>query len=461
MSNLSLSLHKSKHHAQMIVWFMVISFGVIATISTALGTLMSRHVTRQMLDRDLVVSMEFLNALVRDEGVSSYFYGDKQNPNAAAMEEFLYHVAHLPTVVGANVFGADRTVLWSSDPTRIGHVYSDNEELEAAMRGELNFKLEDIDDRHDKSEFIEFPEGIDLFVEAYIPIWSEDRTYAIGAIEIYKAPNHLIDAIHRGRMLVWAGAVLSGLVLYGGLLIVVIYATRILQRQEARLIETERLAVVGEMASAVAHGLRNPLAAIRSCAELALEDDLPATSREPISDIISQSDRLETWIRAFLIRAREQPDAASRLLPLDPIIRVCLSNFNAQMKARDITCSFSEDDNCPLIMMPAPELEQVLNSALANSIEAMGSGGSIEIRRTMRSDGRAHLTITDTGPGIPDEMKAGLFKPFVSGKPSGMGVGLALARRIMERFGGTLNLDNVPPDGVEVRLTIPAQGTAA
>lgn len=460
MSNFSLLLRDSPHHFRVLVWFMVVSFAVIALISVLLGTLLSRYVTRQMLDRDMVVSMQFLNSLVRVEHVTSYFYGDTQNPHAPQMEEFFNHVANLPSVVGANVYGGDRSILWSSDPSLIGRKFRDNEDLEAAMRGELHSQLGNIEGR-DKAEYVNFPEDLDTFIEGYLPIWSVDGRYVVGVVEVYKSPERLIAAIQKGKIFIWTGAALGGLFLYGGLLVVIIYATRVLQRQEARLIESERLAVVGEMASAVAHGLRNPLAAIRSCAELALEDDLREDAREPVSEIINQSDRLESWIRAFLVRAREQPDAVARLNPLDPIIRDCLSNFSAQMKSRGIVCSFKDDEECPLIAMPAPELEQVLNSALSNSIEAMKGGGRIKIRRTMQVDGRVLITITDTGPGIPDELKSRLFKPFETGKSSGLGVGLALARRIMERFGGSLSLENAPIHGAEVTLTIPAQGTSA
>jgi len=460
MSNFSLSLRDSPRHLRLIVWFMVVSFAVIAMISVLVGTLMTRFITHQMLERDMSVSMQFLNSLVRVEQVTSYFYGDTQNPSGPQMEEFFEHVASFPAILGANVYGGDRSILWSSDPSLIGRAFRDNEDLEAAMRGELHSQLEEIEG-HGKPEYVEFPEGIDTFIEGYLPIWSTDGQYVVGAIEIYKSPERLITAIQKGRILVWTGAALGGLFLYGGLMVVVIYATRVLQRQEARLVDTERLAVVGEMASAVAHGLRNPLAAIRSCAELVLEEDLPEDAREPISDIINQSDRLESWIRAFLVRAREQPDAAARLTPLDPIIQNCMSSFSAQMKARDIVCSFNSDEDGPLIGMPAPELEQVLNSALSNSIEAMKVGGRIKIRRMMQVDGRVCITITDTGPGIPDALKSRLFKPFETGKSSGMGVGLALARRIMERFGGSLSLENAPPYGVEVMLTIPAQGVSA
>ena len=87
MSNFSLSLRDSPRHLRLIVWFMVVSFAVIAMISVLVGTLMTRFITHQMLERDMSVSMQFLNSLVRVEQVTSYFYGDTQNPSGPQMEE--------------------------------------------------------------------------------------------------------------------------------------------------------------------------------------------------------------------------------------------------------------------------------------------------------------------------------------------------------------------------------------
>ena len=229
-----------------------------------------------------------------------------------------------------------------------------------------------------------------------------------------------------------------------------------LVRQEARTVETERLAVVGEMASAVAHGLRNPLASIRSCAELTIDDDIPEASRETLRDITDQVDRLEGWIRSFLIRSRRDPGSLSEQAQIDHVIARCIDGFQPQLARRGIAVSVTPGAGSPMVLGRPAELEQVLNTILSNGIEAVPDGGQMSITWTNTSHGTLEVRVTDTGPGIPAEMLHKVFEPFQTGKASGLGVGLALGRRIAERMGGSLDLANGPLHGAIVTLRLPA-----
>ena len=125
------------------------------------------------------------------------------------------------------------------------------------------------------------------------------------------------------------------------------------------------------------------------------------------------------------------------------------------MKERGIAMDFVATGQSPLVIAQPTELEQVLNCVLSNSMEAIRSDGKINIKREIQSDGRTCILIKDNGPGIPAEMLERLFSPFESGKPTGLGVGLVLARQILERLGGSLELRNRKRKGAEVRCTIP------
>lgn len=102
------------------------------------------------------------------------------------------------------------------------------------------------------------------------------------------------------------------------------------------------------------------------------------------------------------------------------------------------------------------ELEQVLNTILSNGIEAMEDGGVLSVSWTNRADGMVEVRVSDTGPGIPDDMLHKVFEPFQTGKAAGLGVGLALGRRIAERMGGSLDLANGALHGAVVTLRLPA-----
>ncbi|MEQ9039013.1 MAG: ATP-binding protein [Silicimonas sp.] len=454
-----LSLRDSPHYMKVLAIFVVTSFLAIFTTTVVLSQYLANYMTTNMMMRDAVVSMEFLNSIVRVE---------EQDPRSFTMtrasgltddpetEEFFIHVSRLPDVFRANVYAASGEILWSSDPELIGQIFEDNQELETALRGELHPEIVVVE-RGEKEEHVGLPDNVEEFIEFYIPIWAESGDTIIGAVEVYKAPESLLATIHRVVTLAWLGAVISGAVLFAALLFVVYYAARILKRQEQRLIETERLAVVGEMASAVAHGLRNPLAAIRSCAELAADDDIPTETRNTVLEITDQVDRLEAWIRSFLTRTRNEPELAADTAHVDMIIQNCIRGFSAQLAKRGIRVEVQQSSGSPVAAAASSEVEQVLNTILSNAIEAMKTGGLLAIRWHSAPGGRIAIEVEDTGPGLSPEQMERLFVPFQTSKSSGLGVGLALGRRIAERLGGTLDLKNRPECGVAVTLTLPAK----
>ncbi len=439
---------------------MGISLLLIALNSLGLAWFLSNNMAREMLQRDAVVSMQFVNSIVRVQGATDYFHGDKQTANTPAMEEFFRHVADLPDVVRANVYGADRSMLWSSNRDLIGMRFEANPDLEKAFEGRQDPGIKQVD-RDRKPEHVNFPMGVTSFVEFYVPIWSESRDRVVGAVEVYKVPVQLLNAIEMIRRYVWIGSLLGAAALYAAILVVARHARRLLRAQEARTVEAERLAVVGEMASAVAHGLRNPLASIRSCAELALDDAIPEATRQPIQDIIDQSDRLERWIRSFLEQSRGHDDSTSQPLQIDSVINECVDAFRHQMSSRGIRPLLSCEGASPIVLAHSAELGQVFNSVIANSIEAIEHDGEIRIERRLSAQGMVHIDFIDTGPGIAPEVLDRLFKPFSTTKSSGLGVGLALARRIVERLGGTVEIANAAKrgagtgaDAVGARVTV-------
>ncbi len=433
--------------------FILFSLIAIAFVVAIFSWALSRQVTQKTLERDFTVSTEFVNSVVRLRNATSYFYGEVLSGSAPEVEQFFRDLAARPDVFRANVYGFDRTIIWSSDPDMIGRRFDGNTELEAAFRNDPNPKIS-LARNHDKEEHASLPENVSEFIEHYLPIWAGDASRVIGAVEVYRSPENLLRSIHDMRRLIWIGAAVASILLFAMLVLVVWYANRLLRVQERRLVEAERLAVVGEMTTAVAHGFRNPLASIRSCAELALEDDLTPDARRSITDIVSQSDRLESWIRGFLISARDQDGAP--VCRLDDVVRESLGGFAAQLQGRNITCRFRDAGDSPLVGAAHAELGQVLNTLLSNSIEAIQQDGEIRIQREIGADGFVRLEVADTGPGLSSDAANHLFEPFATSKSSGVGVGLSLAHRFVERSGGTLEIVNSDAGGARALVRLPA-----
>ncbi len=178
----------------------------------------------------------------------------------------------MPDVIRVKVFEPDGKVAWSSDHRIIGKQYPKNDDLEAAFAGELVVEM--AEPTNAKAEYAFLAEGT-RFVETYVPLWDVNNERVLGVLEVYKTPRTLFAAIASGQQLVWASGVGGGIVLLALLLWIVRNADTIIRRQQGQLVEAEAFATVGEVASAIAHGFRNPLASIRSSAEVSLEIDVP------------------------------------------------------------------------------------------------------------------------------------------------------------------------------------------
>lgn len=448
-------MRESPHHLRMVALAALGSLVAILVTTTVLTGLLSRYTVEQMILREARISADFLNSVVRVEEADDYFTGNGNPPGD--VKEFIAHLGRMPDVFRANVYSGSGRVLWSTDKDIVGQTFPENNELAAALRGELHPVLGNVNDPDEKEEHVgigaELADPGGEFIEYYIPIFAENETDVVGAVEVYKSSATLSATLAHIRLMAWMGALAASGILFTALLALAAYSSRILKRQEARLIAAERLAVVGDMASAVAHGLRNPLAAIRSCAELTVEEDIPPSSRQSVQAIIDQVDRLEGWIRSFLTRGGADAPVTARL---DAVVTRALDNFAGQCARRGITL---RPDSLPALTVAAPpaEVEQVLNTLLSNAVEAMRDGGTLTVSCATAGGNRVAVTIRDTGPGLSDTARATLFTAFRTTKASGLGVGLALGRRIAERVGGRLDVQNRADGarGVEARLTLP------
>jgi signal transduction histidine kinase len=227
-----------------------------------------------------------------------------------------------------------------------------------------------------------------------------------------------------------------------------------IRAQLERLVEAEIFATIGEMSSAVAHGIRNPLAAIRSSAELAL-DGGPDVALEAARDIIAEADRLAEWVRNLLSTTRPLP-AGTEAVALQTLVAATMDHFARDMEKRGISSSLDVADDLPLAKGDPLLLQHVLHSLLANAVEAIQQDGTIEVAgKSDPGQRRIELTIRDSGPGMKAEQLKRVFTPFYTTKPKGLGVGLALAKRIVERFGGRIAIDSTPGRGTEVCLSMP------
>lgn len=432
-------------------WFSLLSFFSILFITLVSALLLSRFLTHNMLQRDAIVTMEFVQSIAQAENTSSYFESGDSEKTKAIFENFFKRIATMPEVVRANVYAADRTILWSDDARFIGHRYHLNPQLETALSGALAV-TGGTSGKPSKPEHV-FDKEVPYFAEIYIPIWNSNKEKVIGVVEVYKVPLTLFHAIEEGKRLVWISAVVGGFFIYGSLFWIVRRATLTIRRQQEQLVESETMAAIGEMASAVAHGIRNPLASIRSSAEVALESR--PHFRSTAEEIIQETDRLEDWIRELLAYSRP-PSGTPTSVDINELIRSILDSSDRELKKRGVKVVTRLEIPLPLVHADESLLRHVLISLIANALDAMPGGGELSVSSRLLNGARPiELQLADTGHGIPKEQMDKVFKPFFTTKTKGLGVGLSLAKRIIERHGGTLRLESQESRGTTVSLHLP------
>lgn len=426
---------------QLTRWFALIGLSAIFAVTVVSSLLLTRFWTSNMLYRDAMISTEFVRSIAQVQEARGYFTGDR--PPDRNLIEFFNHISTMPHVLRANVFSQQRKIIWSSDPKLIGRTFERNAELDAALQGMLKISHEG----SWKPEHMFLEGNVGRFVEQYLPVHSAGEV--IGVVEVYKDPRALISSVSEGLRWVWGCSIAGGAFLFAVLFWLVRRADRTIRGQQARLVENESLAAVGEMTSAIAHGIRNPLASIRSSAELGL-DGPEAVRREVCEDILSEADRLERWIRDLLTYSLPDTREPEDVLVSD-VLHDSLGEFMDAFRRKNITVKFVDRHPSVKVLGDRGLLKQVFNSLLTNAMEAMPEGGSLTIDSNPTERGRLLcVSVSDTGVGIPQEALAAVFVPFRSRKRTGLGVGLPLSKRILERFGGSIHLASSPGTGTTV-----------
>ena len=438
-------------------WFAVTSLVCIGAISLAAAHLISTLFTDRLLRRDAEVTMEFVQSVIAAEEFAGHLSGPADPARRAVLEDSFRRIAQIPDVLRVNMFLADGTVVLSTDARLIGRQMGNNDELDGALAGRLVFNSGVV--RKEEHTGIELPfsrKGYAYFVEIYVPIQDGKSNRAMGVVELYKTPDALSEAIHDARRLVWVSASLGGLALFAALFWIVRRADSIMRDQQRRLLESETLALVGEMASAVAHAVRNPLSAIRSSAEMAAE---VGPSPEQAEDIVREVDRVEGWIRELLGYTR--PISGKRV-PIDAnaAIQKSLQDFQAELAKRDVQLTATLEQPLPPVRGDSALLGQVINSLVANAADAIPDAGRIEVRSRVAPDARhVEIDVADTGVGIPAEELDNVFKPFFTTKPRGLGLGLPLARRVLERYGAALEVASTQGVGTTFTIRLAVEGS--
>jgi two-component system, NtrC family, sensor histidine kinase HydH len=435
-------------------WFALTALVTIAVLAIVFGTLLNRFMTQRLLWQEAVLTKEFVQSLVAVERSLERYFKDSALGLDTETALAFKHIAALPDMLRANIYDTQRRLIWSSDGQLMGQVLGPNEELEHALQGGVISKSVDVAGQSkDKDEHQGLTQRQSQFVEIYVPIHAVDGGRVLAVVEFYKNPRTLKVALAELRFYIALGSLAAAVVLFVALFGLVRRADQTIRRQQRQLLEAETMAVIGEMSTAVAHGIRNPLATIRSSAEL-IQDGSLEEARQSAGDIVAQSDRLEVWVRELLAYTRPL-DESGTAVQLAPLVQQCIDAFGRDTQRRHIRLVSRVPADLPAVRGNPLLLGQVLTSILANAVEAIDGGGDITVLGEWHpGDARVTVSVVDNGPGMTEEQRQRAGRPFHTTKARGLGVGLALARRVLERFGGLLEIASAPGEGTTVRLRL-------
>lgn len=201
-------------------------------------------------------------------------------------------------------------------------------------------------------------------------------------------------------------------------------------------VERERLAAIGEMVRRVAHNLRNPLAGIRSLAEVTrAELDESSELRDVQTRIIQTVDRFESWLRDLLHSTRPLQIEPVRL-ELTSWIPHVVAPLRPLAESRRITLELVSGSGPIVVNADSAHLEQAVVAVVTNAVQAAPIRGRVEIRLARSTANEAQLDVLDSGPGVAPEDRERIFRPYFTSKPDGTGIGLALAKHVIQQHGG-------------------------
>jgi signal transduction histidine kinase len=231
---------------------------------------------------------------------------------------------------------------------------------------------------------------------------------------------------------------------------------RTLQKTQQELLQAERLATIGRMATTISHDLRHPLTAILAYAEFLAEGHLDEAQRADLYEEIRRAvNRMTDQLGAVLEFSKATPVYKPVHCNLEEIIRRAVQTVRARPEFRNIVFVSSQQGSSEGWFDPS-KLERVFHNLLLNACEAVPrDNGRIEISTRRKPEG-LEIRVSDNGPGIPGPVRDTLFHPFVSyGKETGTGLGLAVVQKIVQEHGGEVMVESTGEQGTVFRIHLP------
>ena len=448
--------------------FALLSFLCIGILTAALCWIASRYLSKEMLDREWKTTAQIIRAETRQTVTSDDFKAADPKTVEIKFDELHRQITAMPDITRIKIYNVKGVIIWSDEKRLIGQAFADNDELQEALEGKVVTDISDIE----KAENVFERGAFQKLAEVYVPIYSENGREIVGVIESYKSIEALVRDIRKARLAIVLVSVGGGLLLYLSLFFIVRRAARKIDEQQrnllkmqSELVASQRMAAIGEMAAAVAHGIGNPLSSIRAAAQVAKFDcashdaceEAERTQRN-LESIMQQVDRVQRRMRGLLNFVRPlEPDRA--LIDVNALLREAVEVLRSRYDKAGVTARLALAPHLPEVLLDPNHLEQVVQGLLTNALEATPRAGTVTVAsKLLPTPGNSRalsIAIEDTGEGIPPENRERVFEPFFTTKAHGTGIGLPLAKKFVERNGGTISLSDGSQGGTRVEVVFP------
>jgi len=225
-------------------------------------------------------------------------------------------------------------------------------------------------------------------------------------------------------------------------------------RLAREMVQSERLSAVGKMASTIIHDIKNPMGTLRMYAQVIKKKTGDAESAQLAEEMIRQVDRFVNMTQEILDFSRGVSDINLETVPLEDVMEGALGFIEKDLVKRNVNVvrDFKFSGECTL---DVEKMVRVFYNLAGNAADAMKDGGTLTIL-TEKRDGMLSIAFTDTGCGIPDEIRSKILEPFFTyGKRHGTGLGLAIVKKIVDDHHGKLEIESVVNQGTTFRILIP------
>lgn len=238
-----------------------------------------------------------------------------------------------------------------------------------------------------------------------------------------------------------------------------------LVRAEDNLRQADRLTTLGVLSAEIAHEIRNPVSIISMLIHSLLEDNAVAPSRRSDLSIISAKLQKISRIVEQVLTFSKHQEPRYEWVSLEEVTHDLTFMLSHTLATKSISFRWSASRKLPKVFMDRGHLEQILMNVFLNAIQAMPTGGRLDVRARVvgRSRGvsQVRIDISDTGSGIPKEIIHEIFHPFVTSRREGVGLGLFVCQKLLAQYGGKIEVSKTGPQGTTITIHLPLEGKSS